>query len=386
MPVVVAVLSLSLAGCVAPSWHAAEGPTLRGTTTSASSTETSEADRYPGRPVDAVLWQNGSLGPHETCVPVGCVVGHVTGNEPYQKTFDVTSSVPVSTPVSIEATLQWEGDGREDVYFFVTGEIRTYRHSTTYDWDHQRAHLRVTIVRPPGGTVRLSVHHTTPRVTPDVSADYSIRAHLQTDPTVVPVAVPTGVSVPEEADEIVLRSEGGASEVLLFGPDDRLVLRETIHAERRVPVNSTESAPSHVLYLLEDSAPVAVSTEPGPPNLLEAFQVKRDMARDHDAPLPGHNTTWGFYLDRVPLGVGLWAGAGRSDRPWVQSGIDGQVESPHGSVFSIRSDATAFGTGHASIIWYGLASTNLTTGRYEATVRTDVSVGSVGHIVVDYER
>lgn len=380
----VAVLAVGLAGCVGdapsePQAPASDDPAAdNGSALRTPAPETSgRPATFPGAPVQTVLWKNGSFGPHEACVPAGCVAG--TSDQG----LDLSEVVPVGAPTRIVADLSWEGQGPDAVFLDLEASDATVYRSTV-DRGSQRIHLESLLVRRDGGTVRLVVSYGFPQATTDGTLDYRLRTDLASEPRTVPVGIPVKVPVGDSADRLGVRPLNGSEvRAWLWGPDDALAARMDL-AAAPYWVELPEAAGDHVLYVHEADGPVAVATDGDPAGPMEALEVRRAQGQAREIPADGSAASWSFELDRTPLGVGVYVANGTSGT-YTISGPEARIASPQGDVFALSSDGIFSGTG--SLAWWAIGDGDLVTGTYEATFQVQAAADTrVGHLVVDYVR
>lgn len=380
----VAVLAVGVAGCVGdapsePQPPASDGPTA-GNGSAPRTPSPAASGRpltFPGAPVQTVLWRNGSFGPHEACVPAGCVA------DTEDQALDLSEVVPVGTPTRVVATLSWEGQGLDGVFLELeTSDATVYR--STRDRGAQRSHLEALLVRRDGGTVRLVVSYGFPQVTTDGTMDYRLRADLMSEPRAVPTGIPVKVPVGDSADRLGVRPLNGSGvRAWLWGPDDTLAARLDL-AAAPYWVDLPDAAGDHVLYVHEADGPVAVATDGEPAGSMEALEVRRVQGPARKIPADGSAVSWSFELDRTPLGVGVYVANGTSGT-YTISGPQARIASPQGDVFALSSTGTFSGTG--SRAWWAIGDSDLVTGTYDATFQGRAGVDArVGHLVVEYVR
>lgn len=343
-PVILLLLATSLAGCLDAPADAprpadesiASEPEPEPSEPTGNVTAAIEKDRVPlrfplDRPVDASYAYDGSFAPAET----GLGGGFFTGG--FVKEIDLTDVVPAEVPTRLDITVTLDAEhfpvvgptARADPVANGTVWYETYRHSPT-------AGMFVfggIVKRTSAGTLGVSLEAYTPGTTDPSRLDYMVEVNVTARPDAVPVGVPVAVTLGDEEAVTFETGEDQQAELLVYGPDDRLLDRLYFLGSEpwTVPAGSGGELVVVPIWGAGELRILGGTDDDGTASTLRALGLDRTLGERH-ALGTMETTTWDFTVKERPLRI-LVTVLGPPGEAWTCVGtLDVALRAPSGPV------------------------------------------------------
>lgn len=345
----------------------------------------------PAEAVEEMIPIEGTFGPEETCLPVGCVASSLGQGDSFHHEIPLDPSIPAGVPVRVTGELDYDQETTGDVHANLrTGAAELYGAKITNTVGPTEIDLRLSSPENNPVVLEIGAHASE-------GADgntYSGQLEITADPTLVPAGVPTSVPTPATAEAIRLTpADGEQVAFTLWGPDGEQVAQRTVEATpARVELPSRSEATSYALQIQAptEGAHLAVVGPDEPAGSLQPLATTPVLGPAQEAQ-PGQAVEGTFETSVPPAAVGVYQQG--SDPAVVRAGEDPALEitSPQGTVMDRAAGSPATfdtlsigGTSDAFLTAPGLDE--LVAGTYEFQVSDARDVGTeFGGFALVYE-
>lgn len=263
--------------------------------------------------IDTIRWHNGSF----TTTDTGLGGGFATGA--FVQHIDLTPHVPANVPTRLDITVTLDAD-QIPVAGPTARADPTSNGTTWYEAHWQSAAPGVftfggIVKRAPDGTIGINVEAYTPGPDEPPELDYTVRSHVTARPDRIPLGVPVAIRL-DSNDTLFLHTQpDNQAELLIYGPDDRLLDRLFLVGKTQWTVPRGASGELVILPIL-GAADLGIVGPRGP--TLRALDLHRATGEPHGIDTMT-TTEWDFDVSKRPVRI-LVTVLGTGGSPWTCAG------------------------------------------------------------------